>query len=373
MITWNKTLRFVWLGSLLLLSACGEDDNPPACPECDDPLIEGDYDPTTYELQVPSWLPTPIIPADNPMTEEGVALGRMLFYDPILSADSTQSCFSCHRQELAFTDGAPRSFGILGIPTRRSSMALINLSLLDGDLFWDGRSPSLEDQALQPIEAHDELNDSWENVEAKLRRHRDYPALFRAAFGIERRSEITRELAVKAIAQFERTLISANSKYDRVVWQLADEFTLQEERGYELFKIEPDPSISHPGCAHCHFEPNFTNNKFINNGLDDVDDLQDFNDRGRGEVTNVLFDNGKFRVPTLRNIALTAPYMHDGRLQTLEEVIDHYARGGHGVVNEDVNLLPFELSEEDKAALIAFLHTLTDTTFLQNPAFSSPF
>jgi cytochrome c peroxidase len=371
MTDWSR-LFFLWI-SVLVLAGCGEDNNPPVCPECEDPLIAGSYDPTPYELLVPSWLPDPLIPADNPMTEEGVELGRRLFYDPILSADSTQSCFSCHRQDLAFTDGAPRSFGIRGIPTQRSSMALVNLALLEKDFFWDGRSPSLEDQALQPIEAHDELDDNWDNVEAKLRRHPDYPRLFRAAFGIERPSELTRELAAKAMAQFQRTLISADSKYDRVIWKLEEEFTLQEERGYELFNIEPDPSISHPGCAHCHFEPNFTNNKFMNNGLDDVASLQDFTDLGRGAITSVIFDNGKFRVPTLRNIALTAPYMHDGRFQTLEEVIDHYATGGHGVENEDVNLLPFELNEADKAALIAFLHTLTDTSFLYNPAFSNPF
>lgn len=361
------------VASILFLGSCDDDDNPPACTGCEDKEIVGPYDPEAYVLEVPSWLPDPYLPSDNALTKAGVELGRRLFYDPILSADSTMSCFSCHLQELAFSDGLAQSIGIQGIATRRSSMALANMVLLDKDIFWDGRSPSLEDQALQPIEAHDELNDTWDNVELKLRRHEDYPQRFRAAFGIQRTNEISRDLAAKAIAQFERTLVSGNSRYDRVVWKLEEEFTDAEERGYELFNIEPDPTISHPGCAHCHFEPNFTNNKFMNNGLDNVASLSDFTDAGRGEVTNVIFDNGKFRVPSLRNIALTAPYMHDGRFATLEEVIDHYAQGGHGLINEDVNLRPFSLDEQEKADLLAFLQTLTDTSFVNNPTFSSPF
>lgn len=355
----------------LLFIGCKEDK--PTCDNCEDENIAGEYSPRAYTTSAPAYLGQPIIPDDNPLTEQGIALGRALFFDPILSADSTMTCASCHFQNLNFTDGLAKSVGIQGIPTRRGSMSLTNLVYLRRDFFWDGAAASLEDQALLPIEAHDELNDTWENVEAKLRRHPDYPGLFRAAFGIDKKSELTKELAVKAIAQFERTLVSYNSKFDQVVWRNQGEFTEEEQLGKELFEVETAISIGHPGCTHCHSGPNFTDNNFHNNGLDDVPNLNAFADKGRGGVTGVIYDNGKFRTPSLRNIALSAPYMHDGRFQTLEEVLDHYAAGGHGVENENVNIRPFDLSAEEKRALIAFLHTLTDTSFVQNPAFGSPF
>lgn len=355
----------------LLLIGCKDD--PPICDNCQDEAITGPYNPQAAIITAPAYLGTPIIPADNPLTEEGIFLGRTLFFDPILSADSTMACAGCHFQNLNFTDGLAKSVGIQGIQTKRSSMALTNLVFLRRDFFWDGAAESLEAQALLPIEAHDELNDSWENVEAKLQRHPDYPRLFRAAFGIDKKSEMTRELTVKAIAQFERILVSYNSKFDQVVWRNEGEFTEEEQLGKELFEVETAITIGHPGCTHCHSGPNFSDNNFHNNGLDDVPNLNAFNDKGRGAVTGIIYDNGKFRTPSLRNIALSAPYMHDGRFQTLEEVLDHYAAGGHGVENENVNIRPFDLSPEEKRALIAFLHTLTDTTFSQNPAFGRPF
>lgn len=366
-----------WQGLLLLLCfnffACDDDPILESCNNCGEEAIPGNYAPISTTIEMPGYLGTPVIPDDNPMTEQGVKLGRMLFFDPIISVDSSMTCASCHLPAQSFTDGLAKSVGVVGLETPRSSMALVNLSLLNGDIFWDGRAASLEEQALLPIEAHDELNDSWENVELKLRRHPDYPRLFRAAFGIEYPSEITRDLAVKAIAQFERILVSSNSKYDQVVWRNEGEFTEQEEEGFDLFLIEDFQDLSHPGCTHCHLGPNLTDNQFHNNGLDEVSDFTDFADFGRGGANNVVFDNGKFRTPTLRNIALTAPYMHDGRFQTLEEVIDHYATGGHGFENENANLRSFELTTEEKQALVAFLHTLTDTSFINNPAFQSPF
>lgn len=366
-----RTFFLIFSLSSVLLIAC-DDDEQPSCDNCTDELIAGDYNPTPHELVYPDHLGQAIIPADNPLTEEGILLGRMLFYDPILSADSTQSCFSCHFQEMAFTDGKAKSVGIQGIETPRSSMALINLVFIDSVFFWDGRSFTLEDQALLPVEAHDELNDSWENVEDKLRRHADYPQLFREAFGIERKSQINRDLAVKAIAQFERTLISGNSKFDQVYLN-EERFTEEELFGEELFQVETAVTLEHPGCTHCHSGVHFTNSAFENNGLDDPGSYEGFTDKGRGGVTGVLFDNGKFRVPTLRNIALTAPYMHDGRFATLEEVLEHYASGGHGAEFSNTNIRPFTLTEEEKQALIAYMNTFTDTTFLNNPAFKSPF
>jgi cytochrome c peroxidase len=360
------------LAAIVLFNGCRED---PVCSDCptEEPLIQGDYDPVAYDLQVPEDFPEPVIPEDNPMTVAGVELGRRLFYDPILSVDSTLACAGCHLPQLAFTDGLDKSVGVLGIETRRSSMSLVNVAFLNNGLFWDGSVATLEEQALLPIEAHDEMNDTWENVETKLRRHPDYPTRFRAAFGIEHPSELTRELVAKALAQFERTLISADSKYDRVVWQQTEEFTESEQRGFELFLIETAITFQHPGCTHCHVGIQLTDDMYHNNGITEVSSYEDFPDPGRGGVNGNIFDTGHFRTPTLRNIALTAPYMHDGRFATLEEVLDHYASGGHSPEFSNVNIRPFDLSEQEKADLIAFLHTLTDTTFLNNPAYQSPF
>lgn len=369
---------FLILLAIALFSACQEDDtgDPIDCDNCpqENPIM-ADYDPTTYSFDyLPERFPNPIIPPDNPMTEQGIALGRMLFYDPILSRDSTISCGSCHFQEQSFTDGAAVSVGIDGQTGNRSSMPLVNLAFNPRGFFWDGRSATLEEQALVPIEDHREMDESWNSVEEKLRNHPDYPAKFREAFGIEYASEIDRELAVKAIAQFERTLISYNARFDKVVWEQQGWPTEAEQEGRDLFFVEQAQNTQeHPGCSHCHGSALFTENNFFNNGISDVADLESFPDKGFGEVTGQIYDNGKFRSPTLRNIALTAPYMHDGRFSTLEEVLDSYAEGGHGVANEDANIQPFDLSEQQKEAMIAFLNMLTDTTFTNDPAFSNPF
>jgi len=370
-------IKFLTIAIILtIIIACGKENPVTGCDDCqeEDELIQAEYDPQPYTIEVPDWMPDPFIPADNPMTVDGVELGRHLFFDPILSSDSTQSCASCHDPELAFTDGLAVSTGVLGIAGRRSAMSLANLAFNTNGFFWDGRAQSLEEQALIPVEDHIEMNERWPNVIEKFKRHPSYPALFRKAFGIEKKEEITKELAVRAIAQFERTLISADSRYDRVIWLNDGWPTDAERRGQELFFFEELPqNEQHPGCSHCHFAPNFTDNNYKNNGLDDVQELDEFEDLGRGAAVNNVYDNGKFRVPSLRNIELTAPYMHDGRFQTLEEVLDHYAAGGHGVINEDPNIQPFTLSEQDKQDLIAFLKMLTDTTFVNNPKFQSPF
>ena len=363
--------------AVTLFSACQDDDNgDPACDNCpQEDLIVADYNPTAYSFDyLPDHFPNPLLPPDNPMTEEAIALGRMLFYDPILSRDSTISCGSCHFQELSFSDGAAVSEGIDGLLGVRSSMPLINLAFNPRGFFWDGRSATLEEQALVPIEDHREMDESWDVVEEKLRNHPDYPVRFREAFGIEYPSEINRDLAVKAIAQFERTMVSYKSRFDQVVWAQQGWPTEAEQMGRDLFFVEQAlPTQEHPGCSHCHGSALFTENNFFNNGISAVEDLEGFPDKGFGEVTGNIFDNGKFRAPTLRNIALTAPYMHDGRFATLEEVLDSYAEGGHGIANEDPNIQPFSLNEEEKQAMIAFLEMLTDTSFINNPAFSNPF
>ncbi len=374
----KQSLFFLLLTATLFFSACEDDPegDPGSCDNCPaETPINADYAPTDYSFDyLPERFPNPLIPPDNPMTEEGIALGRMLFYDPILSRDSTISCASCHLQGLSFTDGAAVSTGIDGQTGVRSSMPLVNLAFNPRGFFWDGRSATLEEQALIPIEDHREMDESWDHVEEKLRTHPNYPQKFREAFGIEYASEIDRELAVKAIAQFERTLVSYNSRFDKIVWQQQGWPTEEEQMGRDLFFVEQAlPTQEHPGCSHCHGSALFTENNFFNNGISAVDDLESFPDKGQGEVTGNIYDNGKFRAPTLRNIALTAPYMHDGRFATLEEVLDSYAEGGHGVANEDPNIQPFSLTEEEKQAMIAFLNMLTDTVFVNDPAFSNPF
>jgi cytochrome c peroxidase len=220
-----------------------------------------------------------------------------------------------------------------------------------------------------------EMDEDWERVLERLRQHGDYPERFRAAFGVDNTDQITREMTVKAIAQFERTIISADSHFDRFFYQNTEFLTEEEQLGADsLFFVENVPvGVLHPGCGHCHNKPSFGDNKFKNNGLDDVASLDDFVDKGRGEVTGSRFNNGEFRTPTLRNIALTAPYMHDGRFSTLEEVLDSYASGGHGVENEDPNITGFSLDEREKSALLAFLRSLTDETLLTDERYSNPF
>lgn len=327
--------------------------------------------PQPFEIANPPGFVKMGIPLDNPLTKEGIALGRRLFYDPILSADSTLSCASCHQLQLGFTDGKALAEGINGHQNKRSAPSLINIGYYYKGLFWDGRVQTLEEQALLPVEDSVEFGYDWSRVEEKLQSHPIYPTLFERAFGIMGKEEINRFLAAKAIAQFERTLISKDSKYDRVMRGEA-RFTEAEQRGWSIY-FDASDELPKSECGHCHLDPLFTNLDFFNNGIEKVDELEDYVDKGRGEVTGWKYHNGQFRTPTLRNIALTAPYMHDGRMKTLEEVIDHYISGGHLVENVNPNVRRLNFSERDKRDLIAFLNTLTDTLFIQNPDYTSPF
>ena len=368
---------FALLSGLSFFYACQDDDlpEPPVTTKGD--LEDIPYEPEPYDLQVPPGFPPLEIPQDNPLTVDGIELGRFLFYDPILSSDSTQSCSSCHLPVGSFTDNLPTSPGVLGIHGKRSAMSLLNAAFFTNGLFWDGRSTTLEAQALLPVEDPVEMNNTWEVVIERLQAHPEYPAMFRRAFGILDSDEISRELAAKAIAQFERIMVSTGqSKYDRRFLYLDPtvEFTDQEFRGFDMFFDVADSPLPDAQCFHCHNAPLFTTNGYFNNGLQEAATLDDFEDLGRGAVTGAKIDNGKFRAPTLRNIALTAPYMHDGRLQTLEEVIDFYNEGVHFADNLDENLVvPLGLSEQQKQDVIAFLHTLTDTSFVHNPMLSNPF
>ena len=347
-----------------------------ACHDTIDPDGEGDlthiaYNPVPYLPPVPGGFPALEQPFDNPMTVDGIQLGRKLFYDPILSLDSTISCSSCHDPSKSFTDGKNLSEGVSGI-TARGSIGLVNVGFHYHGMFWDGRAHTLEEQALMPVEDPIEMGETWENVEEKLRRHPLYPTDFRKAFGIDNTSEINRDLAAKAMAQFQRTIISGgNTRYDRFI---RGEIFLEENEynGYLMF-FDFDPTIPDAECGHCHNAPLFATNDYFNNGLQESADLFSFPDQGLGRVTGVASDNGKFKAPTLRNLVFTAPYMHDGRFSTLEEVIEHYNSGGHPSPNKNSLLYPLHFTEAQKADLIAFLLTLTDSTVVTNPAYQSPF
>ncbi|MBD2704974.1 cytochrome-c peroxidase [Spirosoma sp. BT702] len=330
----------------------------------DDPVPTG-----PYTLQYPaSFGGRFTIPADNPTTQEGVYLGRLLFYEPLLSSTKTISCASCHQQARAFTDGLALSVGVTGKTTQRNSMSLTNL-LWVRQLFWDGRSNSLEEQALVPLGHADEMGSKPNTAAKALQKTTLYPALFRLVFGSD---TITDVRIGKALAQFERTLISANSRYDHYLlgtYQLTE----SEKRGMQLFNSAPsmERNVRGGNCAHCHGGPKLYQEVFHNNGLD-----LKVTDAGRQVITGLALDNGRFRVPTLRNIALTAPYMHDGRFATLEAVLNHYSehiQNGPTLSHE----LPgqtsgFHLTRNEKSDLIAFMHLFTDSTFVNNPQFADP-
>ena len=334
------------------------------------------YKATPYVLEIPSHFPDMIIPADNPMTVEGVELGRYLFYEKKLSGDNTMSCASCHMPESSFSDPNQYSTGIDGIQGNRQSMALINMGW-ENFFFWDGRKTSLEEQIIDPVINPIEMHESWKNAVSKLNQDMNYRNRFFRAFGEEGIDSVK---ATKAIAQFIRTMISGQSKFD-VMYKFENGITLnateqtifqtidnEEWAGYDLFK-----SLNGADCFHCHNGPLMRVKKFSNNGLLP----NSFNDLGRAAVTNNPEDNYKFKVPTLRNIALTAPYMHDGRFTTLDEVIEHYSSGIHMSPTIDP-LIEFgsqggvQLDAQEKYLLKKFLLTLTDENFINNPNFKDP-
>jgi cytochrome c peroxidase len=377
----------------LVLADCGKGDPlPPVVNKGD--LEDIPYSPQPYTIKKPSHFPDVPVPADNPMTVDGVQLGRRLFYDPLLSGDGTQSCSSCHLPQGSFTDNKAVSLGIDGIAGRRSSMSLLNIGYLmtnpKSGLFWDGRSKSLEEQALLPVEDPIEMHNTWPEAVADLQAHDLYPTLFRKAFGITDRTKISKELAAKAIAQFERILVSSgNSKYDQFLKEGADPLEaadiLGEEETIGLGYFIEDKNFSgeqvDAQCFHCHgSDVMLAGNGFFNNGLDNVTAPDQFLDKGLGDVILNPDNNGKFRSPSLRNIAMSAPYMHDGRFQTLEQVVEHYAKKGTGYYNEDPNIklvgiggFNNTLSAFQKQAIVKFLHTLSDPDFVNNPDIQSPF
>jgi cytochrome c peroxidase len=293
----------------------------------------------------------------HPLTEEGFQLGRTLFYDPILSRDNTISCAGCHLQATGFAHvDHDLSHGIEGKIGTRNAMALMNLAW-SKDFMWDGGVNHLDVQPIAPITSAVEMDETMANVVAKLQKNKRYPALFEKAFGT---NIITGQLLLKVLSQFELQLVSANAKYDKVARGEVS-FNESEQKGYALFKRH---------CASCHQEPLFTSDKFENNGLS-IDTT--LNDLGRMKITQNTKDAYRFKVPTLRNVQFTFPYMHDGRFKTLTEVIKHYNTGllQSPTISKQLQK-PMHLTDNDRVDLDAFLKTLTDTAFLFNPKFGYP-
>jgi cytochrome c peroxidase len=313
---------------------------------------------TPIYIEFPKNWPKPVYNfKNNPLTEEGFQLGRQLFYDPILSKDNTISCASCHLQATGFTHvDHDLSHGIDGEIGTRNSLTLQNLAW-SKNFMWDGGINHLDVQAIAPITSEVEMNETLENVITKLQKSDKYIALFEKAFGTQK---ITGQLTLKAISQFVVSLTTSNSKYDKVL-RKQEKFTEMEQKGYALFQKH---------CTSCHKEPLLTNDAFKNNGLLMDEDLKDL---GRMKITQNSKDSLLFKVPTLRNIEFTFPYMHDGRFKTLTEVVKHYNSGIQKSTTLSKELeQPMKLSDNERTELVAFLKTLTDKTFLFNTKYAYP-
>jgi len=410
-------MRLVLVGSVIVaaaLAACGEAPSgepprpPPPVEDAGAPPVDAavvppppadaevDAGAPAYPFPLPNGFPQPLVPKDNPLTAEKVALGRHLFYDKRLSGNETQSCASCHEQERAFTDGRAQGVGSTGQVHPRNSMSLANVAYAATMTWVNPVLKGLEPQALVPLFGLDpaiELGIRGKEAEvlARLRAEPKYQELFAKAFP-EVADAYTFDNIARAIASFERVLISGRSRFDRFQYD-GDRtaLTAQEQRGLELFGSETLE------CFHCHGGTFFTDavadtsspnggRRFHNTGLYNLDGKGAFPLESRGliEFTGVASDMGKFKAPTLRNIEKTAPYMHDGSIATLEDVVEHYAAGGRTITsgpNAGVGsknpyksgfIVSFVIPEADKAALVAFLKSLTDEQFLTNPALSDP-
>ncbi len=370
----KRILVYGWMMALTGLLILGTQ----SCKE-NDPGVE-DEGPTPYSLDIPSGWPKPNTPADNQLTVEGVALGRKLFYDRNLSMNNTQACADCHHQSDGFTDQGNRfSTGSEGILGDRNAMVLFNLNWASG-YFWNGRQPTLESLIREPMEAHHEMNLSIDVAVERLKADPNYPGLFDEAFPNQ---GITTTTLRYAIAQFLRTIISGgNTKWDQYFMANPRNpekmMTPQEARGYIAFISEDKGD-----CFHCHspLNPFFINTnerEFANNALDAQPDT------GYFKVTGNPNDWGKFKTPSLRNLSYTAPYMHDGRFATLDEVLEHYNTGfkysptadpviitKHGDPNNNYEPIP-RLTQQDKDDIIAFLKLLDDENLVNNPKWSKP-
>jgi cytochrome c peroxidase len=388
---------------LLALCACGgggpADDHEPAdarlATDSGAQGADGPVGPAAFPIDLPAGFPMPIVPADNPLTREKIELGRHLFYDVRLSANGTQSCASCHDQARAFTDGRARAVGSTGQAHPRNSMSLANVAYASTLTWANPNLLTLETQAAVPLFGIDPI------IELGLRGHEDlaiehlqaeprYPPLFAAAFPGDPQP-LTMANVQRALASFERALISGRSPFDRYRYG-GDKNALsaEQKRGLDLFGSETLE------CFHCHSGFNFTDSvshsglppepSFHNTGLYNIDGKGGFPVESRGliDFTGKPDDMGKFKAPTLRNVAKTAPYMHDGSIATLEGVLEHYVAGGRTISSGPTAgvgsanpyksgfISGFVISEADKRAVIAFLESLTDEVFLSDPTLSNP-
>jgi cytochrome c peroxidase len=339
----------------ILLVACGQKT----------PVAEATARPIgqPIAIEAPLGLPPVPIPADNPPTADTVALGRRLYYDNQLSGDNTVACANCHNPSMAFTDGRSTSLGVGGKSGTRNAPTVLDAAY-NPLQFWDGRAKSLEDQAGGPIQNPVEMNQPHEAMVAKISKLKEYQAAFDKAFGP---GKITVDKVEKSIASFERTLISGNSAFDR--YQYGGDKTAMSEsaiRGLAIFKDKQKGN-----CVVCHTIGDtyalFTDGKFHNIG-EGIDSNGDLKDLGRYEQTHVDADRGAFKTPTLRNIAKTGPYMHDGSVKTLKEVVDFYVGGGTSNPYLDKEIRELHLKGSERADLVAFLEALTCET----PANSGP-
>ena len=358
-------ILLTFIGLIAFIQSCEKDTNTT--------VASASFDGTLYNLETGAF-PSPNIAEDNALTQQKVQLGRMLFYERLLSKDGTMSCASCHRQEHAFSDTARFSIGVHGLLGKRQAMAVFNMAWNENQFFWDGRANLLRDQALKPIQDPLEMDESLANVISKLSGSQNYLDQFTRAFGSD---EITEENISLALEQFMNSITSVDSKYDRYLTG-EESLSASEERGRLLFFAEYNPffpNASGADCAHCHAGINFENNDYMNNGIQEGGN---FTDIGREEVTGLPSDKGKMKVTSLRNIELTAPYMHDGRFNTLEEVVDHYNSGIKSSASLDPALANtmdtgLMLDAQDKADIVAFLKTLTDDVLITKEEYSNPF
>ena len=333
-----------WLGAILVfLLSCEREDIEPE---------------SAFQFVRPDHFPEPHYTfRNNPVTKAGFTLGRRLFKDPILSSDNSVACSNCHVKAVAFADPQHRlSIGFDDRIGRRNAPALANLAFMK-EFFWDGRVGHLDFVSPNAIENEVEMNETLVSVVHKLNRDEEYVRLFRSAFGgID---SVTAPYMLHALSQYMNLLVSSDSKYDQYLQQEAT-LSTEELEGLRLFEQK---------CSSCHAGVLFTDQEYHNNGLD-----TEFPDLGRGEITEWQGDNGKFKTPSLRNVALTGPYMHDGRFRSLEEVLEHYQNGVKVSSTLDEKLqdggqLGIPLTSEEKAHIISFLHTLTDYSFVSNEIF----
>ena len=303
-----------------------------------------------YSLFIPKGFPTPFIPEDNQLSDSRVALGKKLFFDNMMSRDSSLSCASCHQPQFAFSDGRQKSVGIKGRQVSRNAPTLTNVAYQPYFLL-DGLNPSLETQVKIPIHEHNEFDFHILLIAERMKQDSLYVSLSKDAYN----SEPSPQVIAYAIACYERTLISGNSPYDQYFYQ-GNKTALNDSeiRGMNLF-------FDDLYCASCHGGFNFSDSRLTNNGL-----YTNYTDQGRARLTKKTEDQAIFKTPTLRNIGFSAPYMHDGSFESLEQVVDHYSSGAKGHFNQDPLIQPFNISQDQKQDLIAFLIALNDSAFVSN-------